>query len=196
MWSGCYYLRHCCSHLCTNGGLSISCYNFSEEVDWDIPLHHFMIPKCALYIQEQVLRESERQLVVVYAYMQILPLPPFKSLNRIYTQSFCCDCSHPETKPKTTYIKLGVIAFRQHKWREGKKHKILRNFDRRGWKWYICLLPPVPYLFYCLYFAMQYVTFVPDAMWQISNFWEEFLFNENPLEAFFCHVFVSCCHGR
>ena len=133
-----------------SAGLSSSCYNFSEEIDWDIPLHHFMIPKCALYIQEQVLRESERQLVVVYAYMQILPLPPFKSLNRIYTHIFCCDCSHPETKPKATYIKLGVIAFRQHKWREGKKHKILRNFDRRGWKWYICLLPPVPYLFLLL----------------------------------------------
>ena len=76
------------SHRCTNGGLSSSCYNFSEEIDWDIPLHHFMIPKCALYIQEQVLRESERQLVVVYAYMQILPLPPFKSLNRIYSHFF------------------------------------------------------------------------------------------------------------
>ena len=183
------------SHRCTNGGLSSSCYNFSEEIDWDIPLHHFMIPKCALYIQEQVLRESERQLVVVYAYMQILPLPPFKSLNRIYTHIFCCDCSHPETKPKATYIKLGVIAFRQHKWREGKNTKfweILTGEDGNDTSVYY---PQCRTFFYCLYFAMQYVTFVPDAMWQISNFWEEFLFNENPLEAFFCQ-FVSCCHGR
>ena len=45
------------------------------------------------------------------------------NLSIVSTHIFCCDCSHPETKPKATYIKLGVIAFRQHNQKEGKNTK-------------------------------------------------------------------------